>query len=68
METTTFKCDAVGCGQLHTGNNGWYLLRKRGQFLVIGAWMEQEDMQKYEHYCSLSCLFKRISELTGREL
>ena len=67
METTTFKCDAVGCGQLHNGSRGWYLLRRRGQFILIGEWMEQEDMTRYEHYCGLSCLFKRISELRSKE-
>lgn len=68
METTTFKCDSAGCEKMHTGNNGWYLLQRRGRYFVVGTWVEQQDLREYEHYCGISCLFKRISELTGKEI
>jgi hypothetical protein len=68
MQVRSHKCDSPGCENVHKPSNGWYMLQKRGRFFVIGQWVEQMDLSEYEHYCSVSCLFKRISILTGKEI
>lgn len=68
MEFTSHKCDSVGCENTHKPPNGWYLLQRRGRYFVVGQWMETVDLSEYEHYCSVNCLFKRISVLTGKDM
>lgn len=68
MKTTTYACDIPGCGKLHTANNGFYLLRRRGKWIIIGAWSTEEDLEEFEHYCGVTCLFRRISQLSGKDL
>jgi hypothetical protein len=72
-EVNTFRCDGPGCKNVKGETNHWFRAVKWSESFEVAHWdYDFDDMSqalrgdgKMLHFCSESCVVKKMSEIIG---